>query len=155
MSVKRVLFVLSAISVLVCGSAGGIAAYGWRALNTPLNITDSPIRIVVESGSTLSRVGNELAQSGVLEHPRLFAWFGRLSGSATDIKVGEFDVPRDTTPVQLLELLVNGDVVQYSFTIVEGWRFSEMIAALREHEGALETYCSLQRPAVLCSALHE
>jgi UPF0755 protein len=82
----------------------------------------------------LSRVGNELAQSGVLEHPRLFAWYGRFSGSATNIKVGEFDVPRDTTPVQLLDLLVNGDVVQYSFTIVEGWRFSEMIAALREHE---------------------
>lgn len=131
---KRILIIVSAIVVLAAGSVVGYAAYAWRALNTPLNFNDSAMRVVVESGSTLSRVANQLATSGVLQHPRLLSIYGRLNGGATGIKVGEFDIPGGTTPVELLELLISGDVVQYSFTIVEGWRFSEMLAALREHE---------------------
>jgi UPF0755 protein len=134
MTVKRTVIILSvALAVLVCASAG-VAAYGWRALNTPMQIDSPQIRLTVEPGSTLWRVGNRLARDGILTHPRLLAWYGQITGAATDIKAGEFDVPRMTTPIELLEQLVSGNVVQYSFTIVEGWRYSEMVAALREHE---------------------
>jgi UPF0755 protein len=139
MSLKRAFVILASLIVLFCAAAAGFAAYGWRALNSPLHITEDPLRLVVESGSTLSRVGNELSEDGVLDTPRLFGWYGRLSGAATDIKVGEFDIPSGTTAIGLLDLLVAGNVVQYGFTIVEGWRFSEMLAALREHEAVALT----------------
>ena len=139
MSVKRAFVILASLVVLISAAAAGLAAYGWQARNEPLRIEDDSMRLVVESGSTLSRVGNELSEDGVLATPRLFAWYGRFSGAATDIKVGEFDVPRGTTAIGLLDLLVGGSVVQYSFTIVEGWRFSEMLAALREHEAVTLT----------------
>jgi UPF0755 protein len=57
-----------------------------------------------------------------------------MSGAATQIKAGEFDIPSGTDAFGLIAMLVAGDVVQYSFTIIEGWRYSEMLAALREHE---------------------
>ncbi|MGD8322991.1 MAG: endolytic transglycosylase MltG [Gammaproteobacteria bacterium] len=139
MLLKRVVIILAALVVLAICAAGGMAVYAWQALNSPLRIEGASVRIEVKSGSTLSRVGTELAQAGILEHPGLFTWYGRIGGTATDIKMGEFDIPAQTTPVQLLELLVSGNVVQYSFTIVEGWRFSEMLAALREHEAVTLT----------------
>lgn len=139
MTAKRVLVTLLAVATLCIFAGGGAAVYAWRALNAPLNLDDAERRIIVEPGSTLSRVANRLAADGILAHPRLFTLYGRLSGAATDIKVGEFDIPVEATPAELLDLLVSGDVVQYSFTIVEGWRVRDMLAALKEHEAVTST----------------
>lgn len=120
--------------MLLAGAAAGVTVFAMNALRDPLVMNEQSLRLVVEPGSTLSRIAGQLAERGVLRTPRLLAWYGRINGAATEIKVGEFNVPPGTTPIELLDLLVAGDVVQYSFTIVEGWRFSELFAAVREHE---------------------
>ena len=134
MPVKRILLIAAVIVLLAFAGLAGLAGTAWQSLHAPLQIDAPTLRVVVEPGSSLARVAGRLSQAGVLSQPRFLTLYGRLTGTAKQIKVGEYDVARGTTPAELIELLVAGDVVQYSFTIIEGWRYSEMLAALREHE---------------------
>jgi len=40
---------------------------------------------------------------------------------------------RGVTSLELLEQLVDGNVLMYQLTVVEGWRFADFLAALRTH----------------------
>jgi UPF0755 protein len=155
MTLKRISWILAGALALTLGIAAGLTAYAWRALNDPLTIAGAAQRITIEPGSSLAQIADKLAADGVLHEPAVFSLYGHFTGTATRIKAGEFDIVRGSTPIDLIELLVSGNVVQYGFTIVEGWRFSEMLAALREHEAVELTGLSadnvmdlLERPGV-------
>ena len=53
-----------------------------------------------------------------------------MAGKAASIQAGEYQIRPDTTPRELLDIFVSGEVRLYSFTIVEGWTFRELLAAL-------------------------
>jgi UPF0755 protein len=67
----------------------------------------------------------------VLEHEWLLKLYARFSGDATKVRAGEYRLPPGTTPLTLLEKLVSGQVYLHQITIVEGWRFDDLLAALR------------------------
>jgi len=46
------------------------------------------------------------------------------------IKTGEYQLDPGITPRELLQLLSSGAVVQYRFTLVEGWTFRQLLQAL-------------------------
>ncbi len=57
------------------------------------------------------------------------------------MRAGEYRIDAGTTPRQLLQIFVAGDVQLYSFTIIEGWTFRELVAALAANdavEGGLD-----------------
>ena len=136
---KPLLIGVSAVVLVAAACIGGLALYGWQMLNSPMNIVGDSLRISVSPGRTLSRVGADLAADGVVANDQLLRWYGRFSGDATQIKAGEYDVLAGTTPKQLVDLLVAGNVVQYSFTIIEGWRFQDLMSAIRAHEQFVST----------------
>ena len=51
-------------------------------------------------------------------------------GVRSKLQVGEYQIAAGTTPEQLLRQFAAGRVVQYRFTIVEGWNIHELRAAL-------------------------
>jgi UPF0755 protein len=57
--------------------------------------------------------------------------YARWKGLASAIKAGEYEIDPGTTARGLLEKLVSGQVLLHSFTIVDGWRAQDMLAALR------------------------
>ena len=81
-----------------------------------------------------ARVSNGLSERGILGTPRVLSIYGRLSGEATRIHAGEYLIPGASTPIELLEQLVSGEVYLHQITVVDGWRFQEFVAALRDHE---------------------
>lgn len=93
----------------------------------------------VPAGAPLRSVAAELADSGVLGHPRLLTWYARLTGAATRIHAGEYAIDPGTTPVRLLDKLVAGDVLMHQLTIVEGWRFSDLLRTVRGHSAIRPT----------------
>lgn len=114
--------------------AGGPACWqGWLALNEPLVIAHAGTTIEVVPGTSLSSLADDLAREGIVTRPRLLAWYGRLTGSATRIQAGEYRLTSDLTPLTLLEKLASGDVVMHQLTIVEGWRFETLLDAVRNH----------------------
>lgn len=129
---RGLLFALSGVLVLGTAAALG-AAFGWRALNAPLDLPEGGMLYQVERGASLARVTRDLENLGVLRHPRIVDLYAGVSGAATGIHAGEYELLPGHSALSLLDLLQKGDVYLHKFTIVEGLRVSEMLARLRAH----------------------
>ncbi len=130
---------LKRLAIAAVASAAGIAllavaaTIAWRELNTPLPLPEPAVLFEVHGGMPLETVTRRLAERELLPAPGLLDWYARLRGDATRIRAGEYELVAGLTPVALLDKFVEGDVYLHRFAIVEGWRFSELAAALRAH----------------------
>lgn len=133
-----------ALVAIVCIAAGALAAldWSWQQLNEPLSIPDDTELFVVERGTGFATVTRQLAAEGILQHPRLLDWYARFEDKATGIHAGEYNLTPGLTAVGLLEQLTRGDVHLHQFTIIEGLRFAEVLAALRAHPAIAATSLS-------------
>jgi UPF0755 protein len=126
---RRVLLVVLFLGA-AAAAAGLVILRAVRSLDDPLKVS-APLRFKVAPGSRFSRVAAELAAQGIVEQPRTWVLYARWKGLATAIKAGEYEIDPGASARSLLEKLVSGQVVLHSFTIVDGWRAEDMLAALR------------------------
>lgn len=112
------------------------AALWW--LHEPIALRLTPgsqvVDLEIEPGTPASGVADVVVASGA-EVPAvmLHAWF-RLSGQGRQIKAGSYEITPGTTPRTLLSMLVRGDQALRSVTLVEGWTFTQVRAALQKAE---------------------
>jgi UPF0755 protein len=136
------------------------AAIPWLALeqvdrrrnDMPIAGLNAPRVVVVEPGSPMSVVATRLADQGLLKHPGSWVRLARREGLTGRLRAGEFEVLPGTTPGQLLEQLVSGQVLLHSLTLPEGWTFRQALTALRQHEAVAPTEVT-QDEAALREAL--
>jgi len=95
-----------------------------------LSISGDSYTFDLAAGTSLKKFSEQLTRAGVIKHPVLFRWYAVANGYANNLKAGEYTVTPDSTAISLLTKIVNGEVTQYSFTIVEGWKSTNVIAAL-------------------------
>ena len=110
-----------------------------RVLGTPLHVPDGSAVFEIRAGSGLSTIGANLAELGILRNPRIFRWYAQLKGHAGSIQAGEYRIDAGTTPRDLLDKFVRGEVQLYSFTVIEGWTYREMLASLATHPAVEHT----------------
>jgi UPF0755 protein len=133
---KRLLTVFGILVILAAA-----VAFGWsavRSLDEPLSVA-APVRYRVMPGSSFARVAADLGQQHIVAHPRVWGLYARWAGLAAAIKAGEYEIEPGLTPRGLLTKMVNGQVVLYSFTIVDGWRVADLLAAIRRSPELLVT----------------
>jgi UPF0755 protein len=130
MRAKARLTLLGACAALLVAAAAG-GALGWRFLHSSMKVDPEGDWLEVPAGVPLMHVSEELARRGLLEHPRVLSLYARLRGEATRIHAGEYRIAHGTTPDELLTQLVEGRVYLHQLTVVEGWRVTELFAALR------------------------
>ena len=125
--VRRLLTWLVVLALLLAG-----AAAWW--LNAPLPMGDAALELEVEPGTTPRGVARSVQAAGVQVDARLlYAWF-RLSGQDRQIRAGNYELPPGTTPRSLLQKLVRGEESLRALTLVEGWNFRQVRAALAAEE---------------------
>jgi UPF0755 protein len=124
--------VLAVLLLAILGAAGAVFLSGWKSIDEPLAVS-APLRFKVAPGSRFSRVATELAAGGVVPQPRSWVLYARWKGLASSIKAGEYEIEPGATPRTLLQKLVSGQVLLHSFTIVDGWRVQDMLAALKRN----------------------
>jgi UPF0755 protein len=129
--------VLALFSVALVGAAAA-GWWGWRQLDAPGPSTE-PAIVEIAPGSSLARIADRLEEAGVLRHARLLEWYGRLSGKAGRVRAGEYRFPAGSTPREVLERLISGEVVLHALTVVEGWTFRQLRAAIASHPAVLMT----------------
>jgi UPF0755 protein len=144
---KRWWVAAAAAGVLAVGAFATVRAS--RALHAPLAIPAEGTWLDVDKGAPFWRVTKDLAERGVLEHAALLNAYARFKGATTKVRAGEYQLPAGTTPVSLLEKLVSGQVYLHQLTIVEGWRFDELLTALRANPAVKAT--SLDGPAIMAA----
>lgn len=62
-----------------------------------------------------------------------------FEGQSSKVQAGEYHIPPGMLPNELLDMLVAGKVVQYSFTLVEGWNTRQLLAALKQNPDITHT----------------
>ncbi len=116
--------------VLVLTLAGG--SYWW--INHSLTLAGPMIELSIEPGTTPRGVAQLSVESGVQTSPVLLYWWFRLSGQARQIKAGNYELEAGLTPYRLLSKLTRGEESLRSVTLVEGWTFKQVRAALLKEE---------------------
>ncbi len=102
----------------------------YRYMNLPTNFGPDPVTMVIESGMNLTRLSKQLAGKQIIEHPKLWTLYARLSPKGSQIKTGEYLLAPESSPLELLNQFIAGDVIEYQITIIEGWNFRQMLQAL-------------------------
>ena len=122
----------SGLLVLLLAVAGGWFYQDVREqLNSPLALRE-PALIAINPGASLFSVAAELKERGWFDYPVYLTIEGRLRNVAGSLKTGEYLVEPGATAASLLETIVAGKVAQRSLTLLEGWTFKQIMAALRE-----------------------
>ena len=85
---------------------------------------------VVEPGTSLHAFSRQLAREGVLPDSRTLVWIAYLKGRSRDLKAGEYRFRKGITALEILDQVMSGRVVEYPLTIIEGWNFRQVLAAL-------------------------
>jgi UPF0755 protein len=111
-----------------------VVMFAVRSLNQPANIPSEGLAWQIENGQSFTQVSRELAQAGVINHPDWYRWYARYTGEATAIRAGEYRLLPGETPIDILHKLVAGQVELYSFTIVPGWTYRELLSAMAVSE---------------------
>jgi UPF0755 protein len=122
----RSLFRLGLASALLGLLALGSYLY-WFSIH-PLN--PEPKIYVVKPGSSLRAFTTDLYEQNVLPDKFALVWLAYLKGQSRDLKAGEYRFRKGITALELLNQVIAGRVVEYPFTIIEGWTFQQILQAL-------------------------
>jgi UPF0755 protein len=127
-NMKRLLpFALIFLLLTLAGTMGVWRQYQ-HFLQAPLNIEKSGLIVNVEPGASIRSVVAKLELRGATRMDWRWRLLSRLQKVV--IKTGEYDVLPGSSPPQLLKLLASGKVINYRFTIVEGWSVKQLLGAL-------------------------
>ena len=104
-----------------------------RFLDSPVSVPEDGAGFEIAPGTPFATVSQRLADAGIIAQPTLLRMYARVSGKAGSVHAGEYFIEPGTTTAGLLEQFTSGDVLLYSFTIVEGWNQWDLLRALHAH----------------------
>lgn len=93
----------------------------------------------VPAGSTPNGLLLQLEQQGALRGAFWLRLTWRLQGYVQPLHTGEYQLEPGMTVAQLLEKWRTGDILQHRVTLVEGWNFQQVRAALARQEKLEQT----------------
>ena len=127
---KNVLLLLVTAGLLAAG-----AGLWWIHQPLPLKLEAgaTALDLEIEPGNA-NQAAAAVVASGADVPVRALQWWFRLSGQARLIKAGSYEITPGSTPRSVLNMLVRGDQTLRSVTLVEGWTFAQVRAALQKAE---------------------
>ncbi|MGO4377984.1 endolytic transglycosylase MltG [Pseudoduganella sp. RAF19] len=127
-------FITKTIALGVVAAAAVAAGFAWWA-QEPITTEEPAIEFTINKGSGAGAAGQQMAAAGVPIQPFMFNMLARFTGKSNKLKAGSYELKPNTTPLRLMDQLVRGEFAQESLTIIEGWTFKQMRAAIAGHKG--------------------
>lgn len=150
----RKFFVLLEGCLVLAGLLLGLSL--WQqdaALKQPLNLTQEQL-LDVPAGSTPTGVLNRLQTDGVLKDTFWLRLYWRFNLSGQSFHSGEYRMTPGMNAKALLGMWQRGEVVQYSLTLVEGWNFRQVRAALAKQVKLDQTLAKLSDTELMAKLGH-
>lgn len=130
---RKILVLLECGVLLAALLVVGAAWQQQRALEQPLHLAEEML-LEVPSGATPSGLLNRLEADGVIDNAFWLRLYWRFNLNAPAMHSGEYRLLPELSARDMLGLWQRGEVVQYSLTLVEGWNFRQVRAALARQE---------------------
>ena len=128
MKLIKKLFSLSLIGVLLA-----IAILVIKLLNfqhSEVTLQEESQIFMISPGSNIKAIAEDLTRRNIIEDPWLFILLAKLKDVETRVRAGEYLIEAEQTPDDLLQTFTTGKSIQYSFTVIEGWSFRQMMNAI-------------------------
>lgn len=110
---------------LTLAASGAAAAWVWRWLDVPMPLNKPEVTLIVEAGNSPRMVAQAWVDAGVQTSPwLLYQWF-RWSGQSRQMRAGSYAAAADTTPRDLLNMMVMGREALEALRLPEGQTFQE------------------------------
>jgi len=135
--------------VVLAGLLLGTCA--WKihsALVQPLNIAQEQL-LEVPKGTTPTRTLYRLEAKGIIKDAFWLRVYWRFNLAGQPLHSGEYRMQPGMTVEGLIDLWKRGEMVQYSLTLVEGWNFHQVRAALAREEKVEQTLNGLSDSQVM------
>ncbi|MBI3295103.1 MAG: endolytic transglycosylase MltG [Deltaproteobacteria bacterium] len=94
----------------------------------------APVDLVIERGKSAAAVAEILAAQGIIQQPGLFKLILRVTEADKKLRAGEFHFRKEMRAIDALNTLYHGEPVLHAVTIPEGWRMSQIAAALHANK---------------------
>lgn len=104
-----------------------------RNLLGPIALANGGQVYELAPGSSLRAFAQDLERLGLIPSARWLAWYARVMGGDASLKSGEYLIRQGMTPLELLDRVRDGQVIQHPITFVEGWRFIRWREELAGH----------------------
>ena len=120
------------LTVFLLVSLAVLATGGWALwwVYQPLRLPTPTVDLSIDPGTLPRGVAQAVQEAGVDVNPELLYWWFRLSGQDRQIKAGSYELEAGITPHRLLSKLARGEESLRAVTLVEGWNFRQVRAAL-------------------------
>ncbi|MGR4975242.1 endolytic transglycosylase MltG [Pseudomonas sp. Z1-12] len=128
-----------------------LGASAWKihsALQQPLNITQEEL-LDVPNGTTPTGTLKRLEADGLIKDAFWLRVYWRFNLAGQPLHSGEYRMVPGMTMEGLIGVWKRGEVVQYSVTLVEGWNFRQVRAALAKDEKLQQTLANLSDSEVM------
>lgn len=124
------------LTVFLLVSLSVLAAGGWALwwVHQPLRLPAPTVDLSIEPGTLPRGVAQAVHDAGIDVNPDLLYWWFRFSGQARRIKAGSYELEAGITPHRLVAKLARGEESLRAVTLVEGWNFRQVRAALGGEE---------------------
>ena len=134
MAVRKLLPIAVVVIVLLAAAAAVAAWLGWKQLHEPYQGYTGPEQFVtIRQGASSSEIGRQLATAQVVRDPGLFRAALWWTGRGRSLKAGEYRFDHALTPLEVLGVLVRGDVYTLRLTFPEGLSIDEMAKLYESH----------------------
>ncbi|MBQ7519150.1 MAG: endolytic transglycosylase MltG [Clostridia bacterium] len=131
------------VFLCVCVIVVGVLHLGWQYIDknyvAPMEPDNTaPVTFEVKSGSSLTRVANNLEAAGLVRNRSVFKYYADFLGFGQKIQSGTYTLNKAMTMREIAEQLAAGDGTPLvrNITVIEGWTV-ENIAAYLAREGVI------------------
>jgi UPF0755 protein len=131
---KNIITTLAVIGFLVVSY---IAISFALFLYAPASLSRDEVVVDVPSGTTFRSVTHILHEAGLLKSERKFLVLAKLRNAGSRIKSGELKFYKNMNPMEVLDNLLHGVPVTYTFTVPEGFNTYQM-AQMFEEKGLIK-----------------
>ncbi|AWM79817.1 endolytic transglycosylase MltG [Gammaproteobacteria bacterium ESL0073] len=129
------IFLIAVVTVIILiGAVGGIGYWKYNAaLEQPLMITNEQT-IIVPKGASPNAMFSLLEKKDIITDASFLRLYWRLEKKGHTIHAGEYLLKPGMDIKQLISIWLKGEVVLYKITLVDGWSFKQVRAALGKQE---------------------
>jgi len=105
-----------------------------KSLLNPATSPEKAVNVVVKVEQNLSTydIGKVLKRNGLIKNAFVFSFYTRLKGLDDELKAGEYHLSSALSIPEIVEKMVQGRPVMYTFTIPEGYTVEQVANMLAE-----------------------
>ena len=123
---------LRSIALLALVGLAGAAGLAWLAVTPTPAVQAGPLIVEIPAHEGALGIATRLAQAEVVPSRVAFLALTAAQGSIRQLKAGEYEVPRDATTLDIVNLLTSGRVRQHAVLHPEGATISELARVLEQ-----------------------